>query len=94
MRSRRHAITLIVLIGKGPAAGSSKTKVSNKDVKPAKPAEKKWTPQDDAARKIQTCYRGHLARKARQKKIKEKEEYEILMDKLEKEVHVYVLVWL
>ena len=50
------------------------------------PKKKVWGPQDDAARKIQTYYRRHLAKKDLAKKKKEKEEYNELMDKLEKEV--------
>lgn len=48
--------------------------------------EKKWTPKDDAARKIQSNYRGFMARKLLKKKQQEKIEYQNLMDKLEKEV--------
>ena len=45
-----------------------------------------WTPEDESARKIQTAARGYLARKELKKLEKEKEQYEELMDKLEKEV--------
>lgn len=45
-----------------------------------------WTEKDDAALKIQTKYRQFRAKKALDKKKKEKQEYEELMDKLEKEV--------
>ena len=47
-----------------------------------------WTPEDESARKIQTAARGYLARKELKKLQKEKEEYEELMDKLEKEVNL------
>lgn len=52
-----------------------------------KPAVKKWTKEDDAARKIQTVARGFLSRRTLQKMRKEKEDYEALMDKLEQEVY-------
>lgn len=45
-----------------------------------------WTEKDHAALKIQTKYRQFRAKKALDKKKKEKQEYEELMDKLEKEV--------
>lgn len=45
-----------------------------------------WTEKDDAALQIQTKYRQFRAKKALDKKKKEKQEYEELMDKLEKEV--------
>lgn len=51
-----------------------------------KPKEKVWTKEDDAARKIQTKYRQYRAKKVLDKKKKEKEEYNELMDRLEKEV--------
>ena len=73
------------LVSKGKKAAAP---AKGKEPAKAKPAEKKWTPQDDAARKIQVQFRGYLAKKALEKKKKEKEEYEILMDKLEKEVCV------
>ena len=51
-----------------------------------KRAEKKWTPQDDAATRIQIGMRGYLARKHLAQLKKEKEDYDKLMDELEKEV--------
>ena len=56
--------------------------------KPAeqKPKEKVWTKEDDMARRIQTKYRQHRAKKLLEKKKKEKQDYEELMEKLEKEV--------
>ena len=45
-----------------------------------------WTPQDEAAKKIQTKARQFLAKKALERKKKEKQEYEELMNKLEHEV--------
>ena len=67
---------------KGPVAAAGK----GKPAEPAKPKEKVWTKNDDAALKIQTKYRQYRAKKALEKKKKEKQEYEDLMDKLEKEV--------
>ena len=56
--------------------------------KPAeqKPKEKVWTKEDDMARQIQTKYRQYRAKKELEKKKKEKQDYDDLMDKLEKEV--------
>ena len=69
---------------KGAAAAPAKAK----EEKPAevKPAVKKWTAQDEAACKIQTKARQFLAKKALERKKKEKQEYHALMDKLEQEV--------
>ena len=53
---------------------------------PKEPEAPKWTPQDEAARKIQTGIRGFLSRKKLEKLKKEKQDYNDLMDKLEKEV--------
>jgi len=52
----------------------------------AKPKEKVWTKEDESAKKIQTKFRQYLAKKKLEKKKQEKQEYEDLMDKLEKEV--------
>ncbi len=52
----------------------------------AKPKEKVWTAEDEAARKIQTMGRGYIARKQLKILKQKKQEYEELMDKLEKEV--------
>ncbi len=52
----------------------------------AKPKEKVWTKEDEAARKIQTMGRGYIARKQLKILKQKKQEYEELMDKLEKEV--------
>jgi len=41
------------------------------------------------ARKIQTKYRQYRARKQLEKKKKEKEDYEELMDRIEKEVSLF-----
>ena len=76
----------IVVVGKNVKSSSSQTKTApTKDGKSPKPAEKKWTPQDEAAKKIQTHFRGFRARKKLEAKKKEKEDYEALMEKLEKE---------
>lgn len=52
-----------------------------------KPPVKKWTEQDEAAKKIQKLVRGFLGRVTFTKMKKEKQEYEDLMDKLEREVN-------
>ena len=57
-----------------------------------KPKEKVWTKEDDMARKIQTKYRQYRAKKLLEKKKQEKQEYDDLMDKLEKEVLI-LLFW-
>ena len=67
--------------GKGKAAGDDTKKAAA-----AAPKERVWGPQDDAALKIQTSYRRHLAKKDLEKKRKEKEEYDALMEKLERDV--------
>ena len=66
----------------GAAAGKNKPETFQKETM-KQPA---WTPEDEAARKIQTAARGYIARKELKKRRNEKEEYEALMDKLEKEV--------
>lgn len=63
-----------------PAAGKGKP------ADPPKPKAKVWTEKDDAALRIQTKYRQYRAKKMLEKKKKDKEEYEELMDRLEKEV--------
>jgi len=63
----------------------SKTTPSKKPDE-TKTNKNKWTKEDDAARKIQTIIRGYLGRKALERAKKEKQEYEDLMDKLEREV--------
>ncbi|XP_062593773.1 IQ motif and ankyrin repeat domain-containing protein 1-like [Saccostrea cucullata] len=73
--------------GAAPAPGKGKPAAAA----PAKPKEKVWTEKDDAALKIQTKYRQFRAKKALIKKKKEKEEYEELMDKLEKEAFVQLV---
>ncbi|GFS01435.1 FAM83H antisense RNA 1 (head to head) [Elysia marginata] len=76
------------------SSGTSLKKVSS-NTKPAtkneKPKKKEWTKEDDAARKIQTKYRQFTAKKAIEKKRKEKEEYEELMEKLEKEAFLHMV---
>ena len=64
---------------KGSVPGGSKVAASTS-------APKKWTKQDDAARKIQTAVRKLLARRAVEKKRKDKEEYEATIERLEREV--------
>lgn len=71
--------------GAAPAAGKGKP------AEPAKPKAKVWTEKDDAACKIQTKYRQFRAKKALDKKKKEKQEYEELMDKLEKEAFLQLV---
>lgn len=72
-----------------PAAGVKRGEAAaprkGKAAEPAKPKERVWTAKDDAARKIQTKVRQFLAKKKLEKKKKEKQDYEELMDKIEKE---------
>lgn len=70
--------------GKGKTVPATKGKSASKAE--ASPKQKAWTKEDDAARKIQTKIRQYLARKSLQKKKKEKQDYEDLMDRLEREV--------
>lgn len=85
---------------KKPAAGASKAGTGNKKTPQATPkqkteepkkAVKKWTPEDEAARKIQTMARGFLARKRLQTEKEKKKAYEEEMDRLEKEAFVYLV---
>lgn len=69
---------------KKPASNAKVTSNPGKAVE--KPPVKKWTEQDEAAKKIQTVVRGFLGRRALKKLKQEKEDYEDLMDKLEREV--------
>ena len=50
---------------------------------------KKWTKQDDSAIIIQKYARRHLAKKELEKKRKEKQDYDELMDKIQKEVGLF-----
>ncbi|ELT90081.1 hypothetical protein CAPTEDRAFT_55409, partial [Capitella teleta] len=63
-------------------------KGKGKKDEPPKAPVKKWTKQDEMAQKIQRLVRQFLARRALERKKKEKEEYEELMDRLEKEAFV------
>lgn len=78
-----------------PAAGNVGSKKSGppggKQTEAAKPKARVWTKQDDAARTIQTKYRQHLAKKLLARKKKEKQDYNDLMDKLEKEAVLKVI---
>ena len=51
-----------------------------------KPKGKKWTYQDESAVVIQKYIRRHLAKKELEKRKKEKQDYEDLMEKIQKEV--------
>ena len=79
-----HAVWLA-----GPAAGKKGPAAKGAPKKDEKPPAKKWTPQDDAARKIQTKVRQFLAKAALRKLKKEKEDYHELMERLEKEVSIW-----
>ena len=81
----RHFICLIG-VKKGTVPAGKNAKAPPPKQEPPKPEVPKWTPQDEAARKIQITIRGFLARRRLEKLKKEKEEYLALMDKLEKEV--------
>ena len=67
---------------KGKAGGNDRA-----SVKVGKPV---WTREDGAARRIQTVYRRYRAKKELAARRKEKEEYDALMDKLQREVRVSV----
>ena len=71
-----------------PAKGKATTTTSQSKAAPT-PVAKKWTKEDDAARKIQTLVRGFLGRCTLKRLRKEKEEYEEKMEQLEKEVSTY-----
>ncbi|XP_046549030.1 IQ motif and ankyrin repeat domain-containing protein 1-like [Haliotis rubra] len=73
--------------GKKPVTSTGKGKTGRK-TEQAKPKEKVWTREDDAARTIQTSYRRFQAKLFLEKKKKEKKEYDELIDKLEKEAFV------
>eukprot|EP00118_Oscarella_pearsei_P010653 m.66547 g.66547 ORF g.66547 m.66547 type:complete len:641 (+) comp35393_c0_seq2:388-2310(+) len=55
------------------------------------PKKRAWTKEDGAARKIQTKFRQHLAKKELEKRKKEKEEYNALMDKIQKDAWVQLI---
>ena len=74
-----------------PAKGKATTTTSQSNAAP-KPVAKKWTKEDDAARKIQTLVRGFLGRCTLKRLRKEKEEYEEKMEQLEKEVSLHIIV--
>ena len=67
------------------AAGTSTSKA-----KEPQKQEKIRTPQDEAACKIQTKVRQFLAKKTLQRKMKEKENYREMMEKLEREAYVKI----
>ncbi|GFN81375.1 fam83h antisense RNA 1 (head to head) [Plakobranchus ocellatus] len=84
-------------VGTAVAAKSSGTSLkkapsnSKAGAKNEKPKQKVWTKEDDAARRIQTKYRQYIGKKALEKKRKEKEEYEELMEKLEREAFLHMV---
>ncbi len=63
--------------------GKSSKEAINKPEKQVQ--KKKWTKEDDAAVKIQFAMRRFLAKRKLARKKKEKEEYDELMDKLERD---------
>ncbi|XP_071117230.1 IQ motif and ankyrin repeat domain-containing protein 1-like isoform X1 [Haliotis cracherodii] len=67
------------------STGKGKTEVKAEQ---AKPKKKIWTKDDAAARTIQTSYRRFQAKIFLERKKKEKQEYDELMNKLEKEAFV------
>ena len=73
--------TAAAATGKGKATGDG-----GKKAVAAAPKQPVWGPRDDAALKIQIAYRKRLAKIALEKKREEKEEYDALMDKLERDV--------
>ena len=79
----------------GPAAGAKgKPAAAGAAKKQAAPPAKKWTPQDEAARKIQRHIRRFLAQRKLIKLKKEKQDYDDLMDRLEKEVLLLVFFFI
>ena len=72
-------VCLLYDSGKGKSSKEA-IKKPEKDVQ-----KKKWTKEDDAAVKIQFAIRRFLAEKRLARKKKEKEEYDELMDKLERD---------
>jgi len=52
---------------------------------------RKWTREDEAACKIQKYVRRFLAKRQLAKRKKERADYEEMMDKLEKEVYLWLL---
>lgn len=75
---------------KGPAQNAKGVKAASAAAGTSKPAQKKWTKEDDSARIIQTAARGYLARKVLARLRKEKQDYDDLIDRLEKEAYVQV----
>lgn len=74
----------------GKQAGQAKGKGGNDSLKPQKPA---WTKEDGAARKIQTVFRRYRAKKTLSVRRKEKEDYDLLMDKIQREVSCKTLIY-
>jgi hypothetical protein len=76
--------------GRGGIAGKqlaqAKGKAGNATSNSVKSQKPVWTKEDGAARKIQTVYRRYLAKKALAERRKEKEEYDALMDKIQRDV--------
>ncbi|XP_035671647.1 putative IQ motif and ankyrin repeat domain-containing protein isoform X1 [Branchiostoma floridae] len=71
-----------------PPSQKGKATTPSKSGTPDKNKKKVWTKEDGAACKIQTLYRGYMAKKLLQQKKKEKEDYLELMEKLEREAFV------
>ena len=67
---------------KGKSSKDSKEAIKKPETQAHK---KKWTKEDDAAVKIQFAVRRFLAEKRLARKKKEKEDYDELMDKLERD---------
>ena len=73
-----------IATGKQPV--QAKGKAGNEARDPVKSQKPVWTKEDGAARKIQSVYRRHRAKKALAARRKEKEEYDALMDKIQRDV--------
>lgn len=57
----------------------------------SKPVKPVWTKEDDMARKIQSCFRGYRCRKLLLTLRQKKEQYEQMMDRLEKEAFLHMV---
>lgn len=74
------------IINISAAAKKPNVKAAPSKTEKVKPVEKKWTEEDEAAKKIQTTIRGFLGRRKLLHLKNKKQEYEDLMDKLERDV--------
>jgi hypothetical protein len=71
----------------GKGAPATKKSDSTADKK-GQPKKKEWTKSDEMARRIQTAFRGYRCRKMLLQLKQKQDDYDKLMDKLEKEVRL------